>query len=35
MDEKRIRRWPSIDMLVIIISLLVIGVGIWVMADLQ
>jgi hypothetical protein len=30
MDEKRIRRWPSIDMLVIIISLIVILTGIWI-----
>ena len=35
MHEKRIYWWPSIDTLVIIISLLIIGVGIWVMADLQ
>ena len=35
MNEKRRYWWPSIDTLVIIISLLVIGVGIWVMADLQ
>ena len=30
MDEKRIRRWPSIDMLVIIISLIVTLTGIWI-----
>jgi len=30
MDEKRILRWPSIDMLVIIISLIVILTGIWI-----
>ena len=29
MHEKRIYWWPSIDILVIIISLLIIGVGIW------
>jgi hypothetical protein len=27
---KRMHWWPSIDMLVIIISLMVIGVGIWI-----
>jgi hypothetical protein len=30
MDEKRTLRWPSIDMLVIIISLIVILTGIWI-----
>jgi hypothetical protein len=30
MDEKRIRWWPSIDMLVIIISLIVILTGLWI-----
>jgi hypothetical protein len=30
MDEQRISWWPSIDMLVIIISLIVILTGIWI-----
>jgi hypothetical protein len=30
MDEKRIRWWPSIDMVVIIISLMAILTGIWI-----
>jgi hypothetical protein len=30
MDEQRIHWWPSIDMLVIIISLIVILTGIWI-----
>ena len=30
MDEKRILRWPSIDVLVIIISLIVILTWIWI-----
>jgi hypothetical protein len=32
MDEQRIR-WPSIDMLVIILSLTVIVLGFWMMVD--
>jgi len=32
MNEKRIHWWPSIDMLVIILSLTVICFGIWMMA---
>jgi hypothetical protein len=31
MSGKRIRWWPSIDTMVIIVSLAVIGVGIWIM----
>jgi hypothetical protein len=33
MDEKRTHWWPSIDTLVIIVSLTVICFGIWMMAD--
>ena len=33
MDKKRTRWWPSIDTLVIILSLTVICFGIWLMAD--
>ena len=33
MNEKRIHWWPSIDMLVIILSLTAIVVGIWMMTD--
>ena len=33
MNEQRTHWWPSIDTLVIILSLTVIGFGIWLMVD--